>query len=136
MNKKLKWIIIALVALIVVLIILKKAGVLGKDEGIKVTAEKAAKRTIVETVNASGKIFPEVEVKLSPDISGEIIELDVEEGDSVKKGQVLAKIYAKIPQADRVVKTGGWRIKELTGVELFGKNLGVVGCLLKCVEVV
>lgn len=101
MNKKLKWIIIALVALIVVLIILKKAGVLGKDEGIKVTAEKAAKRTIVETVNASGKIFPEVEVKLSPDISGEIIELDVEEGDSVKKGQVLAKIYGDIYATQR-----------------------------------
>jgi HlyD family secretion protein len=101
MNKKLKWIIIVLVALIVVLIILKKSGVLGKDEGIKVTAEKVAKRTIVETVNASGKIFPEVEVKLSPDISGEIIELDVEEGDSVKKGQVLAKIYGDIYATQR-----------------------------------
>jgi HlyD family secretion protein len=101
MNKKLKWIIIVLVALIVVMIILKKSGVLGKDEGIKVTAEKVAKRTIVETVNASGKIFPEVEVKLSPDISGEIIELDVEEGDSVKKGQVLAKIYGDIYATQR-----------------------------------
>jgi HlyD family secretion protein len=83
------------------MIILKKSGVLGKDEGIKVTAEKVAKRTIVETVNASGKIFPEVEVKLSPDISGEIIELDVEEGDSVKKGQVLAKIYGDIYATQR-----------------------------------
>ena len=101
MNNKLKWIIIVLVALIVVMIILKKSGVLGKDEGIKVTAEKVAKRTIVETVNASGKIFPEVEVKLSPDISGEIIELDVEEGDSVKKGQVLAKIYGDIYATQR-----------------------------------
>ena len=71
-----------------VLVVLKKTGVLGKDEGIKVTAEKVEKRTIVETVNASGKIYPEVEVKLSPDISGEIVELDVAEGDSVKKGQV------------------------------------------------
>lgn len=96
MNKKLKWIIISLVILIVLLIILKKTGVLGKDEGIKVTAEKVEKRTIVETVNASGKIFPEVEVKLSPDISGEIVELEVAEGDSVKKGEVLAKIYGDI----------------------------------------
>jgi HlyD family secretion protein len=101
MNKKLKWIIITLVVLIVALIVLKKAGVLGKDEGIKVTAEKVARRTIVETVNASGKIYPEVEVKLSPDISGEIIELDVEEGDSVKKGQVLAKIYGDIYATQR-----------------------------------
>lgn len=96
MNKTLKWIIISLVILIVLLIILKKTGVIGKDEGIKVTTEKVTKRTIVETVNASGKIYPEVEVKLSPDISGEIVELDVAEGDSVKKGEVLAKIYGDI----------------------------------------
>jgi len=78
MNKKLKWIIISLVALIVILVILKKAGVIAKDEGTKVTTEKARKRTIIETVNASGKIFPEIEVKMSPDISGEIVELNVE----------------------------------------------------------
>jgi HlyD family secretion protein len=96
MNKTLKWIIISLVILIVLLIILKKTGVIGKDEGIKVTTEKVTKRTIVDTVNASGKIYPEVEVKLSPDISGEIVELDVAEGDSVKKGEVLAKIYGDI----------------------------------------
>jgi HlyD family secretion protein len=101
MNKKLKWIIISLVILIVLLVILKKSGVLGKDEGIKVTAEKVEKRTIVETVNASGKIYPEVEVKLSPDISGEIVELDVEEGDSVSKGEVLAKIYGDIYNTQR-----------------------------------
>jgi HlyD family secretion protein len=65
-----------------------------KDE--KVTVEKVALRTIVETVNASGKVYPEVEVKISPDISGEITELNVQEGDSVKKGQVLARIYADI----------------------------------------
>ena len=96
MNKTLKWIIISLAILVVALLILKKTGVIGKDTGIKVTAEKAARRTIVETVNASGKIYPEVEVKLSPDISGEIVELDVAEGDSVKKGQVVARIYGDI----------------------------------------
>ncbi len=101
MNKKLKWIIISLIVLIVVLVVLKKTGVLGENEGIKVTAEKVQKRTIVETVNASGKIYPEVEVKLSPDISGEIIELNVAEGDSVKKGQVLAKIYGDIYATQR-----------------------------------
>ena len=101
MNKTLKWIIFSLIGLIVLLVILKKTGVLGKDEGVKVTAEKVTKRTIVETVNASGKIYPEIEVKMSPDISGEIVELNVEEGDSVKKGQVLARIYGDIYATQR-----------------------------------
>lgn len=96
MNKKLIWIIVALVVIIAVLIALKKGGVIGKEEGIRVTAEKTVVRTITETVNASGKIYPEVEVKISPDISGEIVELNVNEGDSVRRGQVLAKIYADI----------------------------------------
>jgi len=105
MNKKLLWIIIGLVVLIVVLIGLKKSGVIGKEEGIKVTSEKVIHRTIIETVNASGKVYPEIEVKVSPDISGEIVELNVNEGDSVKKGQVLARIYADIylTQRDQVV---------------------------------
>ena len=101
MNKKLKWIIISLAILIVLLIVLKKSGVLGKDEGTKVTTQKVVRTTIVETVNASGKIYPEVEVKLSPDISGEIVELNVEEGDSVRKGQVLARIYGDIYATQR-----------------------------------
>jgi HlyD family secretion protein len=101
MNKTLKWVIISLVAVIILLVILKKAGLLGKDQGVKVTAEKVTRRTIIETVNASGKIYPEVEVKMSPDISGEIVELNVEEGDSVKKGQVLARIYGDIYATQR-----------------------------------
>ncbi len=87
--------------MIVLLVVLKKTGVLGKDEGTKVTAEKVTRRTIIETVNASGKIYPEIEVKMSPDISGEIVELNVEEGDSVKKGQVLARIYGDIYATQR-----------------------------------
>ncbi len=101
MNKKLKWIIVILLIVVVAMVALKKAGVLGKDEGIKVTAEKVIKRTITETVNASGKVYPEIEVKVSPDISGEIVELNVAEGDSVKKGQVLARIYADIYSSQR-----------------------------------
>lgn len=101
MNKKLIWIIGSLLVLIIVLVGLKKAGVFGEDEGLKVTAEKTAVRTITETVNASGKIFPEIEVKVSPDISGEIVELNVAEGDSVTKGQVLARIYADIYSTQR-----------------------------------
>lgn len=101
MNKKLIWIIIVLVVIIGAFIGMKKAGVIGKEEGIKVSSEKVSSRTIIETVNASGKVYPEIEVKVSPDISGEIVELNVNEGDSVKKGQVLAKIYADIYSTQR-----------------------------------
>jgi HlyD family secretion protein len=101
MSKKLKWIIGILLILLVLLVILSKAGVLGKDEGTEVTAEKATTRTITETVTATGKVFPEIEVKVSPDISGEIVELNVQEGDTVRRGQVVAKIYADIYSSQR-----------------------------------
>jgi HlyD family secretion protein len=96
MSKKVKWILISLGVILIILTVLKFTGVFGKDEGTKVTAEKVQRRTITEIVNASGKIYPEVEVKVSPDISGEITELTVQEGDTVKKGQILARIYADI----------------------------------------
>ncbi len=101
MSKSLKWILISVGILLVLMVVLSKTGAFGKDEGLKVTAEKVQKRTITEIVNASGKIYPEVEVKISPDISGEITELNVQEGDSVKKGQVLARIYADIYNIQR-----------------------------------
>ncbi len=101
MKKTTKRILFIGILLIVLLIILSKAGVFGKKEGIKVSAEKAQTRTIIEVVSASGKVFPEVEVKVSPDISGEITELNVQEGDTVKKGQVLARIYADIYSIQR-----------------------------------
>ena len=96
MSKTVKWILIGLVALVLLLVGLKAAGIFGKDEGAKVTSEKVQKRTITEIVNASGKVYPEIEVKVSPDISGEITELTVAEGDTVKKGQLLARIYADV----------------------------------------
>ncbi|HEX7844473.1 MAG TPA: efflux RND transporter periplasmic adaptor subunit [Chitinophagaceae bacterium] len=96
MNKTLKRILIGL-GIVAALFIIVKMMNKGGDKGvIKVATEKAAKRTIIETVNAPGKIYPEVEVKISPDISGEITELNVAEGDSVKRGQVLARVYADI----------------------------------------
>lgn len=101
MSKKAKWIIGSLIGLVLLMVGLKMAGVFGKNEGTKVTSEKAQKRNITEVVNASGKIYPEIEVKVSPDISGEITELNVQEGDSVKKGQVLARIYADIYDIQR-----------------------------------
>ncbi|MFT3909227.1 MAG: efflux RND transporter periplasmic adaptor subunit [Ferruginibacter sp.] len=101
MNKKTKWILIIVGILVVVLVVMSQAGVFGKDEGTKVTAEKAQRRTIIEVVSASGKIYPEIEVKVSPDISGEITELTVAEGDTVKKGQLLARIYADLYDIQR-----------------------------------
>ena len=111
MNKKLLWIIIILVVLVVLLIGLKKAGIIGKDEGTKVSAEKVTRRDITEIVTASGKVYPEVEVKISPDVSGEITELNVEEGDSVHRGQVLARIYADIYATQRD-QAAGVRVTE------------------------
>ena len=101
MNKKILWIGVGIISLLAVLYGLKLAGVIGKDEGKQVATENALNRTITESVNASGKVYPEVEVKISPDISGEIVGLYVNEGDTVKKGQVLAKIYADIYATQR-----------------------------------
>jgi len=102
MNKQLLRIIIGVILLVVLLVVLKKTGVLGKEEGIKVSAEKAIKRDITEIVTASGKVYPEKEVKISPDISGEVVDLGVtQEGDSVHKGQELARIYADIYTTQR-----------------------------------
>jgi HlyD family secretion protein len=101
MRKRTWIIIISLVVVIILLIALKKGGVIGKDEAIKVATEKVVRKTITETVNASGKVYPEIEVKVSPDISGEIVELSVLEGDSVRRGQELAKIYADIYTTQR-----------------------------------
>ncbi len=101
MNKKSIWSIVGFVALVVLLVGLKKAGVIGKEQGTEVTVEKVELRTITESVNASGKVYPEIEVKVSPDISGEIVSLFVEEGAKVTKGQILAKIYADIYSSQR-----------------------------------
>jgi HlyD family secretion protein len=94
MNKKLKWTLIIVGLSAGAFIVAKAVG--GGDKTEKVAVEKASKRTIIESVNASGKIYPEIEVKISPDIAGQITDLYVEEGDSVKKGKVLARIYADI----------------------------------------
>lgn len=87
---------IAVAVLIVFALIGKKAGWIGQGELTKIAAEKAESRTIVESVLANGKIQPEIEVKLSSEISGEIIGLYVKEGDSVRKGQLLAKVNPEL----------------------------------------
>jgi HlyD family secretion protein len=78
--------------LIVLAIIGKKSGKFGKPETIEVVVEKPEIRTIIESISANGKIQPEIEVKISPEVSGEIIELTVKEGDKVTRGQLLCRI--------------------------------------------
>ncbi len=88
-KKTLLYGLIGLVALLIVAALFKSRST---PKGEEVTVEKVQRRTIREMVSASGKIFPETEVKISSDVSGEVVELYVKEGDSVTVGQVLAKI--------------------------------------------
>src|SRR5574344_468425 len=88
-NTKGLWIIIAALVIIVGLIIYAKTK---PEKGIAVTTCTPEIATIVETIPANGKIKPVTEVKISPDVSGEIIELNFEEGDYVKKGELVIKI--------------------------------------------
>jgi HlyD family secretion protein len=116
------------------LVVLKKSGVIGNEEGTKVTVEKVTRRTITEAVNASGKVFPEVEVKVSPDISGEIVELNVEEGDSVRRGQILARIYADIYSTQRDQAAAGVSAQQAQ-VSNAQANLGALKASLDQAEV-
>jgi len=91
-KKSNKWLIVGLVVIVLGLLGYGYYAGQKKPKGVEITIEKVEKRTIKETVSASGRIFPETEVKISSDVSGEIVELYVEEGDSVVVGQLLAKI--------------------------------------------
>lgn len=93
MPKTRRWWLWGLVSVLVVALVVA-AVIKGrqKPKGTKVAVEAVQKRTIKEIVSASGKMYPEVEVKISSDVSGEIVELFVEEGDTVKQGQLLAKV--------------------------------------------
>jgi HlyD family secretion protein len=77
----------AVLLLIIALVVAGK-----REKPIPVTTEKAVRRTILQTVSATGKVQPETEVKISPEVAGEIIELPVEDGMQVKKGDLLVKI--------------------------------------------
>src|SRR5690606_38670431 len=94
MRKRTQWLLIGGLLLIIILLIV--FGKSGGGDGIPVAIEAAKPRMLVETVTASGKIYPENEVKISPEVSGEIIELTVEAGDSVSRGQLLVRINANI----------------------------------------
>jgi HlyD family secretion protein len=91
-KKILLYLSIFVVLLIVFLIVGKKAGWIGNSMVYEVTVEKAALRNITEIITANGKIQPETDVLITPDVAGEIVELSIKEGDAVKKGQFLLKI--------------------------------------------
>jgi len=91
-KKLLPYIIIVVVLLIVLLVVGKKVGWFGKEEVTKVAVEKVQKRDITETITANGKVQPETEVIITPEVSGEIVELNVKEGDMVEKGKLLVLI--------------------------------------------
>ncbi|MBO2543943.1 efflux RND transporter periplasmic adaptor subunit [Salegentibacter sp. BDJ18] len=102
MKKKTLFIIIGIaLALIVLLIVGKKAGWFGKSGNFKeVEITKIEPIDIIETVSATGKIQPEIEVKLSSEVSGEIIELPVVEGQAVEKGDLLVRVNPDIYQSN------------------------------------
>lgn len=97
-KSKKKWIIIGGTVLLIVFVAIGVSK-RKKETGIPVTTEKAVIKTITQTVTATGKVQPEVEVKISPEVAGEIIELPVKEGDVVKKGDLLVKIKPDFYQA-------------------------------------
>jgi len=94
-SRKKLWIIIAAVAVVAVIVAFAVFKGKGSDAQ-KVSTEKVIKRTIIQTVSSNGKIQPEKDIKISPYISGEVVELTVKEGEQVKKGDLLAKIDPEI----------------------------------------
>lgn len=95
-NKILPYGIALVLVIIIVLVAGKKLGWFGKDYQINIATKVVESRTITEQITANGKVQPETEVKISPDVSGEIIEMNVKEGDEVKKGQLLVVIKPDI----------------------------------------
>lgn len=92
-SKKLLYILLGVIAVLIVGILVGKSkGWIGGPKELEVETAKVGYRNIVEKVSASGVVQPETEVKMSPDVAGEIIELNVAEGDSVKVNDLLVKI--------------------------------------------
>jgi HlyD family secretion protein len=91
-NKVIYWLIGAVSVLLIFIIIGRSAGWIGKPKELEVELAKAKRVTIIEKVSASGTVQPVTEVKIAPEVSGEIIELLIEEGDSVRLGETLVRI--------------------------------------------
>lgn len=95
-KKLLRYSLIAVIVFIILAVVGKKLGWFGKEEVIQVAVEKVERRDIIETITANGKVQPETEVIISPDVSGEIVDLRVNEGDVVNRGQLLARIKPEV----------------------------------------
>ena len=91
-NGLLKYLGIGFSVLAIFLLVAKQTGLINNDKGTIVSIDYSARSNIIETVSASGKIQPEVEIKISPDVSGEIVELPIKEGQEVTKGELLVRI--------------------------------------------
>lgn len=98
-SKKPLWFILGGVALVAVLAVAATMKNRGKNQATLVTTDKAITKTITQIVTATGKVRPEVEVKISPEVSGEIIELPVKEGQAVARGDLLVRIKPDFYQA-------------------------------------
>ena len=91
LSRRKLYVIIA-IALVVVIGLVAVINSRKGEKPIEVTTEKAVRKSITQLVTATGKIQPEVEVKIAPEVSGEIVEITVKEGDLVRKGQLLLRI--------------------------------------------
>ncbi len=100
-NKKKKIIVFSAIGLLLVVVVVAVIIGSNKDDIILVQTEDVGRRTITQVVEATGKIQPQTQVKINAEVSGEIIELPVEEGDSVQKGQLLVRIKPDIYEAQR-----------------------------------
>lgn len=122
-RKTLLYVLIGLLALLVIAAVVKARQ---KPKGEEVTVEKVQRRTIRETVSASGKIFPETEVKISSDVSGEVVDLYVQEGDSVTAGQILAKIrpdeYQSAVERGQAAVNSAQSQREISSANVKGSN--------------
>src|SRR5580693_2874669 len=98
-KSRLKWYLIGSCLLLAVLIAAAVAKKRSSGVGIAITTEKAVTKTIVQIVTATGKIQPEIEVKITPEVFGEIIALPFREGAAVKKGDLMVKIKPDLYQA-------------------------------------
>lgn len=102
-NKTVIYLIVALGVILVLVVAARAAGLIGNGNELEVELAKAKRVTIVEKVSASGTVQPVTEVKIAPEVSGEIVDLMIEEGDSVRKSQPLVKIRQDtwLSQVDR-----------------------------------
>src|SRR5512135_554774 len=106
-SKKKKVIIFSVIGFVAVALLLVLFLGSKKEPIMPVQVEKVSRHTITQVVTATGKIQPEVQVKISPEVSGEIVELPVKEGDRVKKGELLMKIKPDVYVALRAQYAAG-----------------------------